>query len=83
MVLMVLHYVCVFPCIMVPLHFPILQVHLVAIGLGITQCRRRASDGSCGRVTSVFVSFSGLHESEQCRCVVDVVSLLVSTVGTW
>ncbi len=31
----------------------------------------------------MFVSFSGLHESEQCRCVVDVVSVLVSTVGTW
>ena len=44
--------------------------------------RRRALDGSCQRVTSVFVSFSGLHESEQCRCIVDVVSVLVITVGT-
>ena len=44
--------------------------------------RCRASDGSCGRVTHVFVLFSGLHESEQCRCGVDVVFVLVSTVGT-
>ena len=29
-----LHYVCVFPCTMVPLYFPVLQVRLVAIGLG-------------------------------------------------
>ena len=74
--------VCVFPCTMVPLYFPILQVHLVAMRVGFfISVRRRASDGSCGRVTSVFLSFSGLHESEQCRCVVDVVSVLVSTVG--
>ncbi len=34
-------------------------------GWFLLSVRRRASDGSCGRVTSVFVSFSGLHESEQ------------------
>ncbi len=52
-------------------------------GWVLLSVRRRSSDGLCRRVTSVFVSFSGLHESEQCRCVVDVVSVLVSTVGTW
>ncbi len=69
---------------MVPLYFPILQVHVVAIGVGFfISARRRASDGLCGRVASVFVSFFGLHESEHCRCIVDVVSVLVSTVGAW
>ena len=50
---------------LVPLYFALLQVHFVAIGLGLLRVRCRASDGSCGRVMSVFVSFSGLHESEQ------------------
>ncbi len=69
---------------MVLLYFPVLQVHLVAMRVGFfVSVRRRASDGLCGRVTSVLVSFFGVHESEQCRCVVDVVSMLVSTVGTW
>ena len=42
---------------------------------------RGASDGLCGRVLSVFVSFSGLHEPKQYRCVVDVVSILVIALG--
>ncbi len=51
---------------MVPLYFPILQVHFVAMRIGFfISVRRRASDGSCGRVTSKSVSVSGLHESEQ------------------
>ncbi len=41
-----------------------------------------ASDGSCGRIASMFVSFSRLHESEQFRFVVDIVSVLVSTAST-
>ncbi len=42
---------------------------------------RGASDGLCGRVLSVFASFSGLHEPKQYRCVVDVVSILVIALG--
>ncbi len=51
-------------------------------GWVVISVRRRALDSSCGRVTSMFVSFSGLHESEQFRCIVAVVSVFVSTAGT-
>ncbi len=67
------------PCACVPVYNGPLIVPRVTStlcgdrGWVLLRVRRRASDGSCGRVTSVFVSFSGLHESEQFRCVVDVV----------
>ena len=71
---MVLHSVCIFSCYNGPLILP----HLISTPCGdegwlFISARRRVSDGSCGRVASMFVSFSRLHESEQFRCVVDIV----------
>ena len=54
--------------------------HLTSVSCGdegwvFISVRRRAWDGSCGRVTSVSVLFSGLHESEQFGCVVAVLCI--------
>ncbi len=82
MVLMVLHYVCVFPCAMVPLYLPVLQVHFVAIGLGfylgldVEPRMVRAGGYEC--VCLVFQ----VARVRAVRCSVGVFPVLVNTVGT-
>ncbi len=64
---------------------PVLQVHLVAMGAGLClgldiELGWFKRDGGGG--ASVFVSFSGLHKSQQFRGIVGVVSsVLVITVA--